>query len=105
MVNLKELKIMNTSIKSLIVACTTIMCFACTDFEEDLGVKGIDITITAVKEGYNPDTRTILESDGSVEWCPMDEISVFYGDGTNGGSRFTSQNTEQVAIAEFKGRL
>lgn len=105
MVNLKELKIMNTSIKSLIVACTTIMCFACTDFEEDLGVKGVDITITAVKEGYNPDTKTILEADGSVEWCPMDEISVFYGDGTNGGSRFTSQNTEQVAIAEFKGRL
>lgn len=106
MVN-KKLKIMNTSIKYLIIACTTIICFACTNFEEnlDICVKGVDVTITAVKEGYNPDTKTILESDGSVEWCPMDEISVFYGDGTNGGSRFTSQNTEQVAIAEFKGRL
>lgn len=108
MVNFKVLKIMNTCIKSLIVACATIMCFACTRFEDEFdrnGVNGVDVTITAMREGFNPNTKTILESDGSVEWCPMDEISVFYGDGTNGGSKFTSQNTEQVAIAEFKGRL
>jgi formylglycine-generating enzyme required for sulfatase activity len=35
----------------------------------------------------------------------MDEISVFYSENTQGGSKFTSQNTEQTAIAEFKGRL
>ena len=108
MVNFKTLKLMNTCIKSLIVACATILCFACTRFEDEFdrdGVNGVDVTITAVREGFNPNTKTILESDGSVEWCPMDEISVFYGDGTNGGSRFTSQNTGQVAIAEFKGRL
>jgi hypothetical protein len=58
-----------------------------------------------VREGFNPDTRTIRASDGSVEWCPMDEISVFYSETTHGGSKFTSQNTEQIAIAEFKGRL
>lgn len=99
---------MNTSIKGLIVACATIMCFACTGLENELDgidIKGVDVTITATREGFDPNTRTILESDGSVEWCPMDEISVFYGDGTNGGSKFTSQNTEQTAIAEFKGRL
>ncbi len=67
--------------------------------------EGVEITITAVREGFVPDTKTIREPDGSVEWCPMDEISVFYGDGKNGGSRFTSQNTEQAAVAEFKGRL
>ena len=109
MVNIfKVLKIMNTCIKSLIIACATIMCFACTGFEEELdniGANGVDVTITAMRESFNPNTKTIRESDGSVEWCPKDEISVFYGDGTNGGSKFTSQNTEQVAIAEFKGRL
>ena len=84
------------------------MCYACTGLEDELvgtDVKGVDVVITATREGYVPDTKTVLESDGSVEWCPLDEISVFYGDGTNGGSKFTSQNTEQVAIAEFKGRL
>ena len=99
---------MNTNIKNLIVISSVLMCFACTGLEDGLegtDVKGVDVTITAVREGFDPDTKTVLESDGSVEWCPLDEISVFYGDGSNGGSKFTSQNTEQAAIAEFKGRL
>ena len=99
---------MNTNIKNLIVISTALICFACTGLEDGLegtDVKGVDVTITAMREGFDPDTKTVLESDGSVEWCPLDEISVFYGDGSNGGSKFTSQNTEQAAIAEFKGRL
>lgn len=99
---------MKTYIKRLIIACTTVLCFSCIEFEDIIesdNTLGIDVTITAVREGFAPDTKTIRLPDGSVEWCPMDEISVFYGNGTNGGSKFTSQNTEQTAVAEFKGRL
>ncbi len=100
---------MNTNIKSLVVACAALMSAACVKTEvEELPVKtseGVEITITAVREGLNPDTKTVRKSDGSVEWCPLDEISVFYTETANGGSKFTSQNTEQAAIAEFKGQL
>lgn len=99
---------MNTNFKCLVVAYAILQSTACVKTEVELPAnapEGIEITLTATREGFNPDTRTALESDGSVEWCPMDEISVFYNETANGGSKFTSQNTEQTAIAEFKGRL
>lgn len=98
---------MNTIAKCLIFVCALVG-FACTQFEEEPSTVlsgGVEITITAVREEFEPDMRTVRESDGSVEWCPLDEISVFYTETTNGGSKFTSQNTEQTAIAEFKGKL
>ena len=58
-----------------------------------------EITITA--SFGEPDTRTVREADGSVLWSPGDEISVFYGSGTDGGSKFTSQNTEKAKVANF----
>ncbi|MBQ8270427.1 MAG: hypothetical protein IJZ22_04370 [Bacteroidaceae bacterium] len=67
--------------------------------------QGVELTITAVREDYNADTRTVRDPDGSVNWCPLDEISVFYSDNSEGGSKFIAQNTEQSAIAEFKGRI
>lgn len=99
---------MNTNIKCLAAACVAFMSTACVKTEVELPInapEGVEITITAVREGYDPDTRTIRKSDGYVEWCPLDEISVFYTETANGGSKFTSQNTEQAAIAEFKGKL
>lgn len=99
---------MNTGTKFLIFTCAALMSLACSR-EEELPVssEGIEITVTAVREGYAPGTKTVLMPDGSVEWLPTDEISIFYGEGKdrNGGSRFTAQNTEQAAVAEFKGRL
>ena len=64
------------------------------------------ITITASTEA-DPATRTELSQagDGSVLWTPGDEISIFYGSGTAGGSRFTSSATEAVAITEFTGTV
>ena len=108
MVKNKNQIIMGKCVKYLVIICASIMSFACTNLDDDLSVvtpKGAEITITASREGFEPNTRTIRESDGSVEWCPLDEISVFYSNGASGGSKFTSQNTEQAAIAEFRGRL
>ena len=98
---------MNTYSKIFIIVCASLISLACTNLEELSYVdeEGVELTITAVREGADLGTRTIRESDGCVEWCPMDEISVFYNDGLSGGSKFTSQNTEQTAIAEFRGRL
>ena len=99
---------MNTKIKSLIIFCVAIICSACESLYDDLfssPQEGVELTITAVREGIGPDSRTVRLEDGSVEWLPMDEISVFYGNDNNGGSKFTAQNTMQTAIAEFKGRL
>ena len=41
--------------------------------------------------------------DGSVWWHPAEEISVFYGGGTCGGRKFTSQNTSPQKLVEFGG--
>ncbi len=97
---------MNKSIKCFVFVCASLMSFACNKIEEEPYAgysNGVELTITAAKEDYIPDTRTIRESDGSVEWCPLDEISVFYNDNGEGGNRFVAQNTAQTAIAEFKG--
>ena len=99
---------MNTSIKRLVAVFTTITVVACAKVEEQRPTsiaEGTEVTITAIRESVSPDTKTIRDSDGSVLWCPMDEISVFYNETSNGGSRFTAQNTVNASVAEFKGRL
>lgn len=91
-----------------VIVCASVLSFACTKHNEmimDVEPEGVEITITATREGLGPETRTVRKSDGSVEWCPLDEISVFYSGGAAAGSKFTSQNTEQAAVAEFRGRL
>ena len=62
-----------------------------------------EITITASLG--EPDTRTVRESDGSVLWSPGDQICLFYGSGTNGGSCFTAQNTEAAKTVNFTGTI
>ena len=65
-----------------------------------------DLVIEATREGSESETRTIRqEDDGSVFWNPGDEISLFFMRGENGGSKFTSQNTEVAEIAEFTGTI
>ena len=57
---------------------------------------GRKMTIEAVRENLGSEegglsTRTIRdEESGSVLWVPGDAISLFYGSGANGGSKFTS---------------
>ena len=49
------------------------------------------------------ETKTVLQADGTIQWLPKDEISVFYG--KNGSARFVSDNTEQAGKVAFKGAL
>ena len=64
-----------------------------------------EITIKAVREGDEAETRTYRQdSDGSVFWVPGDAISLFYGSGADGGSKFTSVNTtDTTRVTNFTG--
>ena len=63
-----------------------------------------EITIKAVREEDDADTRTYRDdNDGSIWWVPGDAISLFYGSGTNGGSKFTSTGTDTAKVTNFTG--
>ena len=53
--------------------------------------------------GWAPETKTVLQEDGSVWWSPGDEISLFVGDGENGGYKLTATNTTPEATVDFVG--
>ena len=61
------------------------------------------IVFTASQE---PVSGTRTEVSGTkVLWSPGDEISLFYGSGTNGGSRFVGQNTEPSKVVNLDTAL
>lgn len=55
--------------------------------------------------GWDAETKTVLQEDGKVFWSPGDEISLFVGNGENGGYKLTSTNTEPAAKADFVGQI
>ena len=55
--------------------------------------------------GWAPETKTVLQDDGSVWWSPGDEISLFVGNSLNGGYKMTATNTEPAATADFVGQI
>ena len=55
--------------------------------------------------GWAPETKTILQDDGSVWWSPGDEISLFVGKGNDGGYKLTSTNDEPSATTDFVGNI
>ena len=74
--------------------------------DPDLGLQEKELTIKAEREDVLGDTRTSRdESDGSVWWTPGDALSLFYGGGSAGGSKFTSTATEVCKSADFTGTI
>lgn len=55
--------------------------------------------------GWAPETKTVLQEDGSVWWSPGDEISLFVGNGDNGGYKLTSTNTAPASKVDFVGKI
>lgn len=54
----------------------------------------------------NANTRTAIDADGTtIVWNSGDAISVFVDEGTEGGHKFVSNNTEPAAKAYFAGSL
>ena len=50
------------------------------------------------------ETRTVLR-DRILYWQPGDQVSLFYGPGTNGGSKFTSIDQTETLSAQFSGMI
>gem|GEM_PF-6274334 len=63
-------------------------------------VEGTKMVFTA-SLGDNSETKTVLQSDGSILWSPADAINIFYGENASG--KFVSTNTEDAASVEFEG--
>ena len=94
-------------IKALpIIAATVLLASAVSCRQEEFypEPKGVEMTFLATHTD-EPDTKTVLGEGGSVLWSPSDEVSIFCGSGSGGGSKFTSQNSEPAATVEFKGFL
>ncbi len=96
----KYIGILLMSVLFIVAGCTMEESFI--QEEQNEQTTGKEITIQAVRED-DSETRTVLESDGSVWWTPGDAISLFYGSGTNGGSKFTSNATEISKVTNFTG--
>ncbi|MBP5487847.1 MAG: hypothetical protein J6Y06_09520 [Bacteroidales bacterium] len=90
-----------------VFATMALLAVGCTLEEnfQDIQTNELELTITATREGDETMTRTYRDdSDMSIWWIPGDAISLFYGSGTNGGSKFTSVNTtDTTKVTNFTG--
>ena len=55
--------------------------------------------------GWDPETKTVLQEDGSVWWSPGDEINIFTKADDHGGHKFVSNNRKDSPTAEFVGEV
>lgn len=60
---------------------------------------------TLIDAATDAGTKTVLHDDGHVYWSPNDSISLFYGSGVEGGSKFIAQNTSEVRVTNFSGKI
>ena len=94
--------------KYALIALAAFSFAACNDMIES-SETAVDIERTiilaATREGTDPNTRSVRMDDGTTWWGPKEEISVFYGSGANGGSKFTSNNTTLAETTEFEGSI
>lgn len=48
-------------------------------------------------------SKSVLHDDGHIYWTPGDAISLFYGSGTDGGSKFVAELESDDRVASFSG--
>ncbi len=64
------------------------------------------IVLSAYYDEDQGATKTSYESaSGHILWSPGNQISLFYGSGTDGGSCFTATNDEPVQRTQFSGTI
>ena len=103
--NVRVMKKMNRLLQLVLSLSLVTSCIESDEAVDLTSMPRQTITIEASQEARRVETRTTLQTDGSVFWNPSDEISLFFNSGTNGGDKFVSQNSENVAIAEFSGSI
>ncbi len=72
---------------------------------ESISIPEQEIILTATRESLDSGTRSFRLDDGSVWWSPNEEVSVFYGSGSGGGSKFISMNTSISETVELQGTI
>ena len=90
--------------KNNIILLLTVLGLAATAcvFEEDnTSSVGGEVVFYATN-GDSPSSKTVLLSDGTIQWKPADKISLFYG---SSSFEFTSTNASNASEAEFHGTL
>ena len=91
--------------KKIYIALMTVAALAavsCNTKEEYGSLPAGEVMFTAV-QADNPESKTILQSDGSVFWSAGDSINLFYG--TAGSAKLISNNSEPVQQTTFSGSL
>ncbi|MCR5709047.1 MAG: hypothetical protein K6G79_01050, partial [Bacteroidales bacterium] len=63
------------------------------------------LTISANVEESQPESKTTMDSNAKIYWMPGDAVSLFFGSGTAGGSKFTSTLTEPAVVTDFSGEI
>ncbi|MBR3744120.1 MAG: leucine-rich repeat protein [Bacteroidales bacterium] len=91
--------------KKIYIAFMTVAALAaisCNTKEEYGSLPAGKVMFTAV-QADNPESKTILQSDGSVFWSADDSINLFYG--TAGSAKLISNNSEPAQQTTFSGSL
>lgn len=93
--------------RSVIIVSLGLSLLACSRMDEASApvYQTKELIITAYGGDDDINTKTARQANTDVYWSPGDAISLFFRSGENGGSRFVAQNTEEVAITQFKGTI
>ena len=68
--------------------------------------EGEEMTFTAYAEdSEQPDTKTVVRNRTKIYLSAKEQVSLFYGNGSGGGTKFTSTNTSPSAVVDFTGKL
>ncbi len=86
----------------ILFAAAVLAVASCTKTVEQPEPESMQLTFRAYQEGALQTRTTVRDGGTKVYWEPADEIKLFFKESS---SRFVSQNTELVDIADFTGTL
>ena len=96
-----------STIKALIAVISTSLIIACVKEAELQPLNQDYLHEVVFHAGWAPETKTVLQENGSVWWEPGDAIGLFAGPGigTYGGYKLMSTNNEPAASVNFFGQI
>lgn len=72
---------------------------------EHAPVRDNNLVIQATYEVPEFETKTVRDDNAKIYWTPGDAISLFYGSGTDGGSKFVALTEEVSFTTNFSGTI
>ena len=94
---------------SILLAFAVILSFSSCQFDKltpnEVSKHEQTITIEATYELPDIETKTVRDDNAKIYWTPGDAISLFFGSGTDGGSKFVAQNDTVALKTAFSGSI